>query len=244
MGTFNLPPSYRGRPGRLDPGFRRGKKTWAFRIHHANPQSGRNPLSGYISIDLFSEEFHAGSVYTEREIMIIGEECERMLELLVGDHGLDEADCQRGRADTLWCHLKWMRRERDRLIAGKIPNPLAEATKGAKEFEVSLSPVLRSLYWTDDYGWFLQRTRNLLDLSNRGRYYFDFGNLSIWFENRLDATAHQDRMAGIVAPALWDFDAPRGELARSRAEVAESRRPADIYKGFQEEGGAVGDRRW
>ena len=62
MGTFNLPPSYRGRPGRLDPGFRRGKKTWAFRIHHANPQSGRNPLSGYISIDLFSEEFHAGSV--------------------------------------------------------------------------------------------------------------------------------------------------------------------------------------
>jgi hypothetical protein len=165
MGTFNLPASFKARPRQVDPGLRRGKKIEAFKIHHSNPQNGRNPLPGYLSIDLFSEELHAGSVYTEREIMIIGEECERVLELLVGNYGLDEVGCERGRADTFWCHLKWMRRERDRLIASKITNSLADATKGDKKFEVSLKPVLKSLYWTDDYGWFLQRIRNLFDLT-------------------------------------------------------------------------------
>src|SRR4051812_32664185 len=79
MGTFNLPASFKARPGQVDPGLRRGKKIEAFKIHHSNPQNGRNPLPGYLSIDLFSEELQAGSVYTEREIMIIGEECERVL---------------------------------------------------------------------------------------------------------------------------------------------------------------------
>jgi hypothetical protein len=244
MGTFNLPASLRARPSQADPGLQRGKKIGAFRIHHSNLQSGRNPLPGYLSIDLFTEELHAGSVYTEREIMIIGEECERVLELLVGNYGLDEAGCERGRADTFWCHLKWMRRERDRLIASKITNSLADATKGDKKFEVSLKPMLKSLYWTDDYGWFLQRIRNLLDLTNRDPYYFDYSNLSIWFENEMDAAAQQDRMAEIVAPASWASDGSRRESAATRAVVMESRRSAGIYVGFQGEDGATGDRRW
>jgi hypothetical protein len=197
MSVFNLPPISNGPVGQVHPPLQSVTRFKALRIYCRNPEGGGNPRADRLRMDLFSDELHAGSVYTEREIMIIGEECERTLEWLVGDQGLNETGAERGRANTLWYHLKWMRRERDRLIASRIARSLADGEKGDKSVKVSFGFVLTSPYWMDDYGWFLQRTRNLLDLGNAGRYYIDFSTLSIWFENEADAIAYRNRLAMI-----------------------------------------------
>jgi hypothetical protein len=194
MSVFNLPPVPSGLVAHAHQSVTRFK---ALRIYCWDPEDGRNPQADRLRMDLFSDEPYAGSVYTEREIMIIGEECERTLEWLVGEQGLGETGGERGRANTIWYHLKWMRRERDRLIASRIASSMADAGKGDKRAKVSFRFVLTSPYWMDDYGWFLQRTRNLVDLSNTGRYYIDFSTLSIWFENEADAVAYRNRMVMI-----------------------------------------------
>ena len=61
----------------------------------------------------------------------------------------------------------------------------------------------------DDYGWFLQRTRNLLDLGNADRYYIDFSTLSIWFENEADAVAYRNRVAMIGTSTMTVNDPVR-----------------------------------
>jgi len=197
MPVFNPPPIPNGPVGQAHSSTQSVTRFKALRINCWDPEDGRNPRADRLRMDLFSDEPHAASVYTEREIMIIGEECERTLEWLVGEQGLSETGGERGRANTFWYHLKWMRRERDRLIASKIARSLADVEKGDKSTKVSFRFVLTSPYWMDDYGWFLQRTRNLLDLGNTGRYYIDFSTLSIWFENEADAVAYRNRMAMI-----------------------------------------------
>jgi hypothetical protein len=197
MSVFNLPPIPNGPVGQAHPSPQSVTRFKALRIYCWNPEDGHNSRADRLRMDLFGDEPYAGSVYTEREIMIIGEECEQTLEWLVGEQGLSETGGERGRANTLWYHLKWMRRERDRLIASKIARSLADVEKGDKSTKVSFRFVLTSPYWMDDYGWFLQRTRNLLDLGNTGRYYIDFSTLSIWFANEADAVAYRNRVAMI-----------------------------------------------
>ena len=202
MSVFNLPPIPNGLVGQAHPSPQSVTRFKALRIYCWNPEDGHNSRADRLRMDLFGDEPYAGSVYTEREIMIIGEECERTLEWLVGEQGLSETGGERGRANTFWYHLKWMRRERDRLIASKIASSLTNGEKSAKSIKVSFRFVLTSPYWMDDYGWFLQRTRNLLDLGNRGRYYIDFSTidfstLSIWFANEADAVAYRNRVAMI-----------------------------------------------
>jgi hypothetical protein len=197
MSVFNLPPISNVPVGQVHPPLQSVTRFKALRIYCCNPEGGGNLRADRLRMDLFGDELHAGSVYTEREIMIIGEECERTLEWLIGEQGLNETGAERGRANTLWYHLKWMRRERDRLIASRIARSLADGEKGDKSVKVSFGFVLTSPYWMDDYGWFLQRTRNLLDLGNAGRYYIDFSTLSIWFENEADAIAYRNRLAMI-----------------------------------------------
>jgi hypothetical protein len=197
MSMFNPPPVPHGPAGQAHSSTHSVTRFKALRMYCWDPEDGRNPRADRLRMDLFSDEPYAGSVYTEREIMIIGEECEQTLEWLVGEQGLGETGGERGRANTIWYHLKWMRRERDRLIASRIASSLADAEKGDKSVKVSFRFVLTSPYWMDDYGWFLQRTRNLLDLGNTGRYYIDFSTLSIWFENEADAVAYRNRVATI-----------------------------------------------
>jgi hypothetical protein len=195
LSVFNLPPIPNVPVGQVHPPLQSVTRFKALRIYCCNLEGGGNPRADRLRMDLFGDELHAGSVYTEREIMIIGEECERTLEWLVGEQGLNETGAERGRANTLWYHLKWMRRERDRLIASRIARSLADGEKGDKSVKVSFGFVLTSPYWTDDYGWFLQRTRNLLDLVNAGRYYIELSTLSIWFETEADAVAYRNRVA-------------------------------------------------
>ncbi|MFL5513097.1 MAG: hypothetical protein ACJ8CN_11790 [Gemmatimonadales bacterium] len=195
LSVFNLPPIPNVPVGQVHPPLQSVTRFKALRIYCCNPEGGGNPRADRLRMDLFGDELHAGSVYTEREIMIIGEECERTLEWLIGEQGLNETGAERGRANTLWYHLKWMRRERDRLIASRIARSLADGEKGDKSVKVSFGFVLTSPYWTDDYGWFLQRTRNLLDLVNAGRYYIELSTLSIWFETEADAVAYRNRVA-------------------------------------------------
>ncbi|UEM24183.1 hypothetical protein JL100_031510 (plasmid) [Skermanella mucosa] len=197
MSAFDLPVALENRSGMVHPVALEAMRVKALGIYCWDPEDGRCPQAGRLSMDLFGDEIHAGSAYTEREIMIIGEECERTLEWLVGDRGLCEAGTERGRSNTLWCHLKWMRRERDRLIASRISNSLADTANGGKAFEVGFGFLLNHAYWSDDYEWLLQRIRNLLDLVNTGRYYMDFGTLTIWFENEVDAAAFRKRVAAL-----------------------------------------------
>ena len=143
MSVFNLPPVSNGPVGQVHPPLQSVTRFKALRIYCCNPEGGGNPRADRLRMDLFGDELHAGSVYTEREIMIIGEECERTLEWLVGDQGLNETGAERGRANTLWYHLKWMQRERDRLIASRIARSLADGEKGDKSVKVSFGSCAR-----------------------------------------------------------------------------------------------------
>ena len=102
MSVFNLPPISNVPVGQVHPPLQSVTRFKALRVYCCNPEGGGNLRADRLRMDLFGDELHAGSVYTEREIMIIGEECERALEWLVGEQGLNETGAERGRANTLW----------------------------------------------------------------------------------------------------------------------------------------------